>query len=296
MTVNDQPVTSYDVNARINLWKMLGGNTTLSRKQALDGIINDIAKIEEAKKYKAEATEKDIEERLARVAKGMNTDINGLKGKLKTQGVSMSVMRQYLGGQIAFGRLLSGKYRERVDVTDAEIDAKMAEVKANMNGQLAKIKADPRMQPVTVYEILEINFPVDSPDFLTARAADTQQFAARFKGCGSAKAAASGIFNVKIGKKIEADSRRIPPQLQAAFKQAGAGRAIGPFRGPTGLQMWGYCGSKKITPQLPKAQMPTREQVKTALFNEKYDDIEKKYGLILRKNVMIEYRDPAYAN
>ena len=170
------------------------------------------------------------------------------------------------------------------------------EALSTITARLAKIKADPRMQPVTVYEILEINFPVDSPDLLTARAADTQQFASKFKGCGSAKSAASGIFNVKVGKKIEADSRRIPPQLQAAFKQAGVGAAIGPFRNQNGLQMWGYCGTKKVTPQMPKAQLPTRDQVKTALLNEKFDAIEKKYGVLLRKNLMIEYRDPAYGN
>ena len=74
VTVNDQPITSYDVNARINLWKLLGGNVALTRKQALDGIIGDIAKIEEAKKYKADPSEKDIDERVARVASGMKTD------------------------------------------------------------------------------------------------------------------------------------------------------------------------------------------------------------------------------
>ena len=60
--------------------------------------------------------------------------------------------------------------------------------------------------------------------------------------------------------------------------------------------MWGYCGTKKVTPQMPKAQLPTRDQVKTALLNEKFDAIEKKYGVLLRKNLMIEYRDPAYGN
>jgi peptidyl-prolyl cis-trans isomerase SurA len=296
VTVNDVPITSYDVNARINLWKLLGGNASLTRKQALDGIINDIAKIEETKKYKAEPSEKDIDERVSRLAKGMKTDGDGLKAKLKAQGISMSTLRRYLAAQIAFSRLMSGKYKEKVEVTDAEIDAKMAEVKANMNNQLAKIKADPRMQPITVFEILEINFPVDSPDLLEARAADVLQFASRFKGCGSAKSAASGIFNVKIGKKIEADGRRVPPQLKTAFQKAGVGKAIGPFRSAKGLQLWGYCGTKKISPQMPKAQMPSREQIRSALMNQKFDAIEVKYGNLFRKNLLIEYRDPAYGN
>jgi peptidyl-prolyl cis-trans isomerase SurA len=295
VTVNDKPITSFDVDARINLWKLLGGNTKKTRKQALNDIIDDIAKIEEAKKYKAEATEKDIDERLERAAKGMKTDAAGLKGKLKEQGVSLSAMRQYLAAQVAFGRLLSGKYKEKIDVSEAEIDAKMNEVKANVNGQLAKIKADPRMQPVTVMEIMEINFPVDGPDVLTARAADASQYASRFKGCKSARSAASGIFNVKIGKKIEADSRRLPAELKSAFTKSGPGKAIGPFRSPKGLQLWAYCGSRKITPKLPKAELPSRDQIKAALLNEKYDAVESKYGKRFRKGLLIEYRDPAYA-
>jgi peptidyl-prolyl cis-trans isomerase SurA len=253
VTVNDKPITSFDVDARINLWKLMGGGAPKTRKQALNDIIDDIAKVEEAKKFRAEAKDAEIDERLERVAKGLKTDSAGLKGKLKAQGVSMSAMRQFLSAQIAFNRLLSGKFKEKVDVSDAEIDAKMGEIKSSVNGQLAKIKADPRMQPVTVMEIMEINFPVDSPDVLTARAAEVGQYVSRFKGCKSARSAASGIFNVQVGKKIEADSRRLPPQLRSAFSKAGPGKAIGPFRSPKGLQLWAYCGSRKISPKLPKA-------------------------------------------
>lgn len=118
----------------------------------------------------------------------------------------------------------------------------------------------------------------------------------RFKGCKSARSAASGIFNVQVGKKIEADSRRLPPQLRSAFSKAGPGKAIGPFRSPKGLQLWAYCGSRKISPKLPKAELPSRDQVKTALLNEKYDAIKSKYGKLLRKGLLIEYRDPSYAD
>ncbi len=295
VTVNDKPITSFDVDARVNLWKLMSGGAKKSRKQALNDIIDDVAKVEEAKKFRAEASDKDIDERLERVAKGLKTDAAGLKGKLKAQGISMSAMRQYLSAQIAFGRLLSGKFKEKVDVSDAEVDAKMGEIKANINGQLAKIKADPRMQPVTIMEIMEINFPVDSADVLTARAADVSLYSSRFKGCKSARSAASGIFNVQVGKKIEADSRRLPAQLKSAFGKSGPGKAIGPFRSPKGLQLLAYCGSRKITPKLPKAELPSRDQVKAALLNEKYDAVESKYGRQLRKGLLIEYRDPSYA-
>ncbi len=251
VTVNDQPVTSYDVNARINLWKMLGGNTALTRKQALDGIISDIAKIEEAKKYKADPSDKDIDERLARVAKGLNTDPDGLKGKLKAQGVSMSVLRQYLAAQIAFGRLLAGKYKEKVDVTDAEVDAKMADIKANMNSQLAKIKADPRMQP--------------SPSSRSSRSTSGGQPrlphrtsrrypAVRIKVQRLRLGQGGGIGHIQCQDRQE-DRGRQPPHSTAVAGRLQAGRPRcrdRPFRNQTGLQMWAIAAARRSRRPCPR--------------------------------------------
>ena len=67
-------------------------------------------------------TEKEIDTRLAEVAKGLKTDDKGLRGKLKAQGISVAAMRQYLAAQIAFGRLFRGKYKVDLDARHAEVD------------------------------------------------------------------------------------------------------------------------------------------------------------------------------
>ena len=63
VTVNDLPITSFDVQQRINLWKLVGGGGGAegARKRALNELIDDIAKVEEAKKYKAQPSEKEID-------------------------------------------------------------------------------------------------------------------------------------------------------------------------------------------------------------------------------------------
>jgi peptidyl-prolyl cis-trans isomerase SurA len=208
----------------------------------------------------------------------------------------MTELRRYIEAQIAFNRILAGKYKEKITVSDAEVDAKLSEFKQQVNSQLAKIKADPRMQPITVYQLLDISFPVDSPDLLQSRFAEAMQYSQQFKGCKSARAAASGIFNVRIGKTVEADGRKLPPQMKAAFSKAGSNKAIGPFRNKSGLQLWALCGTRKITPQLPKADLPNRDQVKNVLLNQKYDEVEKRYGRQFRESLLIEYRDQTYAN
>ena len=304
VTVNDVPLTSYDVEQRINLWKLLGenhGGGDVARRFALNELIDDIAEVEEAKKFGANASDKEIEGRLGTVAKGLKTDLAGLKGKLRVQGISVAAMKLYLSAQIAFSRLVNGKQKENFSVSKADVDRKYASYKAEIDGKLRKFMADPRMKPITVYELQEINFPIDggaegiSNELLQSRAIEANQYLQRFKGCKSANAAAAGIFNVRVGKKIEADGSKLPKQLRAALDKTKVGRAIGPMRANSGLQLLAFCGVRKITPPTPKVAYPTRAQIEGALQNERYASVQGKYKGFWRKGLLIEYRDPAYA-
>jgi peptidyl-prolyl cis-trans isomerase SurA len=300
-TVNDYPITKYDIDQRLRLLTILGntpGKGPEVRKQALRAMIDDVIKIETAKKYKAQATDRDIDNQVKRLAKGLKTDEAGLTAKLKAQGIEMSLLRQFVAAQIAMNRILTGKYQVKYEVNQADVDAKMAEIKQNLDGQMSKIMKDPRMQPVTVYSIMQIELPVEQandPMLLQARAVEASQYMSRFKGCKTARAAASGIFNVKIGKPIDAVASKMPAQLKQALDKAGPGRAVGPARGPKGIQVLAYCGKRTIAPPKPRYNMPTRQQVEAAVTNEKFAAIEEKYMKEMRQNAMVEYKDPNFS-
>jgi peptidyl-prolyl cis-trans isomerase SurA len=307
VTVNDKPITTFDVDQRISLWKLLGQRGG-DRKKALNELIDDIAKVEQAKKLQADATAKEINERMSGLAKGLKTDDAGLEGKLRAQGISLAAMRQYFAAQIAFARIVRGKYKENFTVSKAEVDRKLAGFKSEIDGKVKErmnqIMNDPRMKSIEVYQILEVNFPIDAGggeitnELVQSRAIEVNQYVSRFRGCKSARAAASGIFNVQVGKMIEADGAKMPAQLKAAFGKTKPGTAIGPIRGPKGLQALGFCGIRHLTPPKPNITgvvYPTRDQAENAAINDKYSEIEAKYSGKFRQGLMIEYRDPSYA-
>jgi peptidyl-prolyl cis-trans isomerase SurA len=309
VTINDLPITTFDVQQRISLWKLVGGRPTSGdlKKKALDELIDDVAEIEEAKRRGVGASEDEINKRLEGIAKSLKTDTGGLKAKLKSQGVSIAAMRQYISAQFAFHRLVRASGEKGLTVTDADVQKRTAEFKAemdaNINRQIAKIESDPRRKPVTVYQIMEINFPLDAgggeitPQIIQSRAIEVNQFMTRFKGCETAQAAASGIFNVKVGKKIEADSAKIPAQLKAALDSAKAGNAIGPIRGDKALQALAFCGTRKVVPPKVKrpenVKYPTEEQVRGIIEQERFSAIQDKMRGTWRKGVLIEFRDPS---
>ncbi len=284
VTVNDYPITSYDVEQRVRLNAILGrteGSIADQRKRALQAVIDDVIKLVEAKKYKADPNDKTIDAQIEKMAKGSNTDTKGLAAQLKAKGASMGALRRLVAAQIAFNRLLSAMYKVKVEIAPAEVDKKYNE-----------IVNDPRLKPVTVYEILEIDMPVENTgdamadQLMMARAADAAQYRKAFKGCNNARAAASGIYNVRIGKRLQADGAKLPKPLKGALDQAGTGGIIGPSRSKTGIQLIAFCGKKSISPD-----KPSRQQIETMLTNKKYDVYEERYMRELRRNAFIEYKD-----
>ncbi len=297
-TVNDKPITSFDIDQRLRLLKILGAKQDGDRKKALQAMIDEVIKIGEAKKYNAAPSDKEIDAQLLRMAKGLDTDGEGLRAKLKKQGIALSSLQQYVAAQIAFGRILSGKYQVQIKVEPAEVDKKMAEIKKDFEQKVGAMMNDPRMKPVEIYTILEIDLPVetaDDPMLLQARAIEANQYIQNFKGCGNARAAASGIFNVKIGKKIDAVAAKIPKPMKQALDRVGPGKAMGPARGPKGIQVIGFCGKRTIKPPKPNYVMPTTQQVENAVSNEKYAAVEEKYMSQMRKLALVEYKDATYA-
>jgi peptidyl-prolyl cis-trans isomerase SurA len=309
VTVNDLPVTTYDVRQRIALWKLVGGKPSSGdlKKKALDDLIDDIAEIEEAKRLGLAASEDEIDKRMEEISKSLKTDTAGLKAKLKNQGIAIAAMRQYIAAQFAFHRLIRAEGGQKLTITDADIKKRSAkykaEIDANINKQIAKLEADPRRRPVTVYQILDVSFPIDdaggeiTPQLVQSRAMEVNQFMTRFKGCNSAHDAASGIFNVKIGKTFEADATKLPKELKAAFDNVKVGNALGPIRGEKALQVLGFCGVRTVTP--PKIQRPddikypTAEQVRSNIEQERLDVLQDKFRGAWRKKLVIEYRDPS---
>ncbi len=297
--VNDHPVTNFDVEQRIKLLGLLGitDPARLTRKVVANNLIDDYVKIDAAKEAHIDPTEKDIDERINTLAGALKTDRTGLSAKLSSLGLSDQALRQQVRGQMSFARVLQVKYHAKPEVNQAEVDKKFAEVKADIQGRAAKFAADPRRQPVLVIQLQEINFPVESndPQLLQSRAIEAGQVVQKLKSCSAIRNATSGIFNVQVGKKIEADSRRLPAPLLAQLKQRGIGRAIGPMRYAKGIQILGYCGNRTITPPPIKVQLPTRQQVEAVAINEQFDSIEKKYTALMRKGSIIEYKEPSYA-
>ena len=291
-TVNDNAISAYQVEQRMKLLSALGdakGSKAAKRKSALEDLIDEILKRDEAKRLKADMTDDKVDEAIKN-----SPGLQGLTGRLRKLGMSPRLVKRYISTRMTWNRLVSGKYGA-VAVDEAQIDAKHKQIVADINREVKSATA-------TIFKLLPIDLLVDrqptkelTQEVARSRMIEAQRLTSRFKGCGSVRKAASGIFNVKIGKIVQADPRRMPKQTIASLKKLGPGRAavMGVSPDLTSVQIIAFCGTERIAPQAPTV---SRDDVKSRLESERYRTLGKSYLRDLRKNAFIEYKDKTSSN
>ena len=279
VVVNDQPITGYDISQRIRLNKILGRRRN-TRKDAMEELINDVIQISEAERNKVNIDDRRINSAIASMASSTGSNPARLKTQLKSRGISEASLKKQVKASLALRWLMQKQGAKIGKVSEAEVDRR-----------LKKINSDIRRQGVTVFLIKQVNLPVEqtssamAPQLMQARGIEAQQIARRYRGCSSLRKASSNIYNVQITRTIQADSRRLPPQMRKALQQAGTRKLIGPLRTRAGIQMIAFCGTKRIEPQ-----KLSREQAKIMVENEKFGQAADSILRKLRRNAFIDYK------
>ena len=292
-TVNDNAISIYQVEQRVKLLKALGDGGRRSkdalRKFALQDLIDEVLKREEAKRLKANMPDNKIDETIKN-----SPGLQNMTTRMRKLGMSPRLVKRYISTRMTWNRLVSGKYGA-VAVDDAQIEAKHKQIVADINREVASAT-------VTIFKLMPIDLPVDrqptkelTEEVAKSRMIEAQRLAQKFRGCGSARKAASGIFNVQIGKVMQADPRQMPKQTVASLKKLGAGRAavMGVAPDLSRVQIIAFCGTQRMTPPTPKI---SREDVRSRLESDRYRTLGKSYIRDLRRNAFIEYKDATLKN
>ena len=288
VTVDDLPITNFDISRRINLENALGarvGTDFETRKRILGTLVNEKVAKTKAKKLGYEISDRELDERVEGMVKRMKTTRADLRKQLASKGVDEAALKAQMEGSLYIRWVMSQQNVE----TDVKVD------QAKVDAKINEIMSDPRMKPVTVVSVQQVDLPVEGSagamqqQLLYARAVEAQQIMQRYKGCNSLRAASKDIFNVKIGKAVEADIDRLPKELRKALLDAGTRKLIGPIPGPTGVRLFANCGTRKISPPAP-----SREQIEAAVRNEQFENLVQQAMAEARKESFVDYKDPAF--
>ncbi len=98
--VNGQPITTLDVEHR-SKFIQLSSKKVPTRKEVLDGLIDEILEVAEAKRYSVEVPDSEVEKSYAAVATRMGVDASRLTQILTSSGTSADTLKRRLRAQNA---------------------------------------------------------------------------------------------------------------------------------------------------------------------------------------------------
>ncbi|MEM1420832.1 MAG: peptidylprolyl isomerase [Pseudomonadota bacterium] len=272
--VNDAAITGYDVQQRSRLVAIENPNFNADQRitAALQSLIEDELKLQEAQRRGLEVTEEQVDQSLASIAQRNGKTADALLSDLSNAGVGPETYRKRLKAETAWNRLLRSRYRERATPTDAEIDAAMSDAQQ----QTSEVRYDVRQIVVD----------------LRARAPRAEVQAAVAKATEVRKQMTSCDVLEDLGKQHSRLSGKVgeltPAQMPRPVREAVVNLPIGgvtePLRSQDGLHLIMVCakGSQESSAR--------RGQIYERLLNEKIQGYSENYLDDLRREAVIESR------
>ncbi len=154
--INDQVISKYDVQQRINLILASGGvrpeGEELERlsAQVLRNLIDEELKIQEARRLEVDVFRQEVDESIADMAKRNNMSVSEIEQALIQSGTGVTTLRRQIAADLAWDTIVRGMFGPQVSITQEEVDAVYQQTIDNSN------------KPQ--YNLSEIFLRVDSPD------------------------------------------------------------------------------------------------------------------------------------
>ncbi len=135
VTVNDDLVSTYDIVQRMRLLIVTAGiqpseqNLPDIQREAIRSLVDEHLQMEElrrqgkSQKFDLVASEQEVDDEIASIARSNNTSATQLLAQLASQGVGSQTFRDQLRAEISWRGWIRGRYGQRLVIADDQIKA-----------------------------------------------------------------------------------------------------------------------------------------------------------------------------
>ncbi len=171
--VNDEPISSFDINQRLRLVIAVAGGVSSEqeflkvREQVIRSMVDEKLQVQEAATVEMKIEDAQLEEFFSRRAQGLNQTPEQLEQALLGIGSSKKTMLDQMEAEIAWSQLVQGRLGSFVNVSDEEVEAYIQRIYDN-RGKFE-------------YRLAEIVLLVDNPEQEASVKANAEELVDRIK-------------------------------------------------------------------------------------------------------------------
>lgn len=276
VVVNDAVITSYDIDNRYKFLRLTSRGGA-SRKEAIDQLIDEQLKFQEAQRRNVRIPDSEVDNAYANIASRAKLSPSKLTAALQQQGINPITLKNRIRADLAWNRIVRADARGALNVTEQDVLEALGQ---NADGSAAETE-------ISEYNIQEIIFVIPSKSskgYADQRRREAEGFRSRFQGCDSSSDLAKGLRDVVVRPTV----RRNEQQLQGyaeAVNETPVGKTTRPQKIDEGYQLLAICSKKSI-----RGTSQESAKVRNELLNEQGQRFARQKLRDLRSGAMIEYR------
>lgn len=240
--VNDEMISNYDLEKRVSLVLAATGNKQVPpeqmqalQNQALQALIDEKLELQEAKNFKVNVPDEEVDETFARIGQQYNFSPEQFKTYLEGLGTTKEALTHQIRAELAWSNLVRGKLRQQITISDEEVDTVLKRLQESI-GQ-------------NEYRLSEIFLIAETPAQARDVLKTARQLTAQIRGGAPFSQVAhqfSGAATAGVGGDMGwLPESQLAPDIAKAVKQLKQGSVSDPIKSAGGYYIIQLNGNRK---------------------------------------------------
>lgn len=242
------------------------------KKQALDELIDEKLKLQEAKRLNVTVADEEVDRVIAGIAERNKMTLQKFTEQV---GGTLEPMKTRIRSTLSWNDVIRRRFGPQIAVTTKDVDKFVASATAGGEDQVE----------LDVQRII-INMPAKLDQAGVAqRVSDAEAIRAKFKDCKSSRSIVTGVAGAKFEELGKRRPSAFPEPTRSLLLNAKDGEMLPPSVGESGVEIWAVCGRTVI-----KAEEQKRTEAEGELKQKEFELLAKRHLKDLRQDAHIEYR------
>ncbi len=276
VSVNGDPITALDIAQRTKLIQ-ISAHRTPTRQEVVDELIDEKLKLQVAKRYKLEITDKDVDGAFDNIASRAGTTPQQFGQSLGAQGISVEAVKARIRADMGWSQIIRGKFQSNFQIRERDI---LDTLQSRRKDEQAAVGYEYTLRP-----LLFIIPRGSSEEVIAARKREAEGLRTRFQSCDEGIRFVRGLKDVAVRDPIIRTSADLTAQMRGILDNTPEGRLTPPEITQQGIELFALCRKRETA-----SELPGKREVREEMMNEKFVAQGKSYLKELRAGAMIEYR------
>jgi len=234
--VNDTAITSYDIDRRVALLKLMGRKGNL-REIANQEMVDQTLRLQEIARMRVGANDQMVNQAYANFAQSNKLSTAQLDQILSQAGVTRDHFKNFIRTQMGWGRVLQARQQSSKALTEQEVVAKI-------------LQQGGRKPSATEYTLQQFIFVIPAAErgrTIGKRKAEAQAMRSRFNGCENSHALAKTQLDVTVRELGRFLGPQLPPDWKDQIEKTRAGGVTAIKETERGVEFIAVCSTREVS-------------------------------------------------